>query len=301
MDEPDAIAVLDRLSTNALSGLRVGKARYSILTHDDGGAIDDIIVYQLPTKVLVIVNAANTEIVVDHLREQTQIQHRRERALLALQGPLAASILAPLVDTDLTKLANYSCTPAKFGAIDILLARTGYTGEDGFEIACDVLHAPQIFAALMEAGTPYGLAPAGLAARDMLRLEAGMPLYGNELSREITPVQAGLEWAVRFDKGNFRGRTALLNQRETAYDRIVGLKLRERIPARSGYEVFADGKLVGQVKSATIAPSVGGASIATALVEAAVAEIGHTLSVAIRGTLYEADVVPLPFYRRSRS
>jgi aminomethyltransferase len=295
---------LHRISTNQVEQLPVGKARYSILTADDGGAIDDIIIYARPDHVLLVANAANTDVVLAHLQRhapaEISITHRADSALIAVQGPYAAKILAPLVDVDLTKLANYSSVDAHWHGVPFVLARTGYTGEDGFELFVPASHAQAIFRELLAAGGPQGLAPAGLAARDILRLEAGMPLYGNELTATITPLQAGLDWAVRFDKSEFLGRAALLAQRESLPSKIVGLQLEDRIPARAGYAVFDGDTRVGEVRSATIAPSLEGASIATALVSPATTEIGHTLQVEIRGRLYSAKVVSRPFYRRSR-
>jgi aminomethyltransferase len=300
-----ALELFDRISTNQLSTLKVGKARYSILMQNDGGAIDDIIVYRLEKSVLVVVNAANTArslaAITNQAPDNLRITHRSDRALIALQGPRSEEILAPLLDGPIAGLANYACQPARIGSTDILVARTGYTGEDGFELFVPGSSAVEIFRLLLQAGKQYGIMPAGLAARDILRLEAGMPLYGNEMSATITPLQAGQAWAIKFDKGDFLGRAALLAQKEAGYSQIVGLKLNERIPARAGYAVFDGTTRVGEIRSATIAPSVGDASIATALVDAGHTEIGHTLSVEIRGTLYTAEVVSLPFYRRIKT
>lgn len=299
-----ALTFLDSLNTNRMEGLPEGKARYSILTAENGGAIDDIIVYALADRILVVANAANTVAVLAHFRSHAPadvtVTHRSDRALLALQGPKAARILAPLAGDDVSFLGNYTIMASSVAGVPALIARTGYTGEDGFELFVPGDAAPALFRRLLEAGAEHGVLPAGLAARDVLRLEAGMPLYGNELSPQITPLQAGLDWAVRFDKGPFVGRDALYAGRETRSPVIAGLRLRDRIPARAGYRVLDGERETGTVRSATIAPALDGASIATALIEAGSAEIGHTLGIEIRGTIYPATVTAMPFYRRKR-
>jgi aminomethyltransferase len=194
----------------------------------------------------------------------------------------------------------YSCIETRVGGIDAVVARTGYTGEDGFEIFCAAEYATDLWDALLVAGRPAGLLPAGLGARDVLRLEAGMPLYGHELTEDITPLQAGLGWAVKFAKPEFPGRAALEAQRAAGeYARIVGLVLDGKVPARSGYPVFAGERHVGHVRSGSTAPSVGNKNIATALVAAAAAMPGTRLAVEIRGAQHAATVVALPFYKRA--
>jgi len=187
--------------------------------------------------------------------------------------------------------------------MDALVARTGYTGEDGFELFVPSGEGPPLWDALLEAGRPLGLEPCGLGARDVLRLEAGMPLYGHELDESITPLQARLDWVVKFDKPVFIGKAALLGQRASGdYQRIAGFELEGRAPpARPGYRVLVAGREAGDVRSGAPAPSLGNRSIGTALVEARAAEAGAAIAIEIRGTAWPARVVKLPFYKRAKT
>jgi len=181
-----------------------------------------------------------------------------------------------------------------------LIARTGYTGEDGFELFLEGADAPRIWRTLLERGRDAGLEAAGLGARDMLRLEAGMPLYGFEIDEDISPLAGGQGWAVKTNKPEFVGKAALLEQvAHDGYDRIAALVLEGRAPARTGYPVLLNGERIGAVRSASIAPSLDGKNVATALVRKDAAAVGTTLGIEIRGTVHAARVVPLPFYKRS--
>jgi aminomethyltransferase len=210
-------------------------------------------------------------------------------------------MLAPHVDVDLASLRYYFCAEARVDGASAVIARTGYTGEDGFELFVAGDDAAAIWNGLLRAHQAEGLEPCGLGARDVLRLEAGMPLYGHELTESITPVQAGLKWAIKLDKPEFVGKDALAEQLELdRYARIVGLVMDGRAPAREGYPVWLDGRIVGSVRSGSIAPSLANKSIATALVAAEAAANGTRLEVEIRGTNHAATVVALPFYKRSK-
>ena len=287
--------------------LPVGRAGYSLLCTADGGIIDDLIVYRFgPAEFLVVPNAGNREIVAAELRERlagyqaTLRDETLETALLAVQGPAAASILAPLTDADLDSLGGYRATEAQVAGLPALLARTGYTGEDGFELFVDAAAGPALWAALAEAGGEAGLRPCGLGARDTLRLEAGMPLYGNELDRATSPLEAGLGWAVQLDHA-FVGRDALVAQAaREPHRQLVGLVLRGRGIARHGYPVRrpAGPDSIGSVTSGTQSPTLGEA-IAMAWVPPADAAAGTMLQVVVRGAAVPAEVVPLPFYRRA--
>jgi len=300
----DVATWFERLSCNRVSTMGIGVARYHLLMNERGGVHDDVILYRLADRYILIANAANADKVDEHLRSHAHgvdvridALHRR-RVLLALQGPSAAALLSDLTPHDLTTMKSYTAVDTEIDNVPVFLARTGYTGEDGFELLLAPEHAVSVFRRLLEHGAAWGLEMAGLGARDILRLEAGMPLYGHELDEEHTPFQSGLAWAVKADKGPFLGSQALHARREEAGERLVGLILRQRIPARHGYAVFAEDRRVGAIASATIAPSVGDRSIATAFVEAGYDERGRTLSIEIRGRMYEAEVVALPFYRR---
>jgi len=288
--------------------LAIGRAHYSMIAAPDGGIIDDLIVYRLAEdRFLVVPNASNADRVAAELEprldgfEATMDDASAQTALIAIQGPLARGILAPLTDVDLEALKYYAIAPGEAAGVPVLVARTGYTGEDGFELFLAPEAAPGVWDRLLAAGAAQDLVPAGLGARDTLRLEAGMPLYGNELGPDTTPMEAGLDRLVKFDKtGDFVGRTALESAREAGpRKRLVGLGLRGRGIARHGYPVYLPGQEapVGEVTSGTLSPTLGEA-IAMAYVPVSAAPPGTMLEVGVRATRVPADVVPLPFYKR---
>jgi aminomethyltransferase len=299
----DVAAWADTLTVNHVATMKPLQARYNIFTNDAGGAHDDVIFYRLPDRWLLVVNAGNAHKMWAHLQKQRAgdvelIDRRGEDALIAVQGPRSVEVLAPLVDADIAAMKYYTCVETTVGGTNAIVARTGYTGEDGFEIFLPAGAASGIWEALIDEHRDV-LAPCGLGARDVLRLEAGMPLYGHELTEEITPLQAGIGWAVKFAKPAFIGRDALSAQADADdFARIVGLVLDGRVPARTGYSVLRDGHAVGDVRSGSIAPSVGNRSIATALVDPASATVGTRLGVEVRGTEHPATTVALPFYKR---
>jgi aminomethyltransferase len=299
-----AAAWLDGLTVNHVQTMRPFVARYNVFTDPSGGARDDVIVYRLPDRWLVVVNAANAVPMWGYLNERladgvTLASRHGPGALIALQGPRSVEILTPLAEAAVAPLGAYRCAEMHVAGVRAVVARTGYTGEDGFEVFVDSADATGVWDTLLAAGRPHGLVPCGLGARDVLRLEAGMPLYGHELSKEITPIQAGLGWAVKLQKPAFPGRAALAAQVAAGdYARIAGLILDGRVPARSGYRVKRDGRAVGEVRSGSIAPSAGNKSIATALLEADSATVGTRLTVEIRGTDHPATVAGVRFYHR---
>jgi glycine cleavage system T protein (aminomethyltransferase) len=287
--------------------LREGRAHYSMMCEADGGVIDDLIVYRLAAnRYLVVANASNAHIVSDELAARLAgfravLDDRSlATALCAVQGPRAVEILAPLTDVDLGGLKYYAIAEGTVAGIPALVARTGYTGEDGFEVFVDTARAGELWDALFAAGQPHGLLPIGLGARDTLRLEAGMPLYGNELDRETTPFDAGLGRVVKLDKpDDFVGRAALEKVgAEGPAKRLVGLVMRGRGIARHGYAVNAGDRRSGLVTSGTHSPTLGKA-IAMAYVAPGDAETGTILEVEIRDQRVAAEVVDLPFYRRT--
>jgi aminomethyltransferase len=309
---PGAAQALDYALPGNLSALRPGRARYTMICAADGGVLDDLIVYRLAdTEFLVVANAANADAVFKLLADRaagldaTVTDRTSDYALIAIQGPAAAGILGPLTDATLADVKYYASYPATVAGADVLLARTGYTGEDGFEIFARPGDAERIWTALSEAGAEHGLVPAGLAARDTLRLEAGMPLYGNELGPDVTPFEAGLGRVVKFDKpGDFVGRAALAARAETGPGQVlVGLAVESRRIPRHGYAVLWDGVPSGTVTSGAPSPTLG-IPIAMAYVSREVAEQagqGDTagrLAVDIRGSAEPARLIPLPFYRR---
>jgi aminomethyltransferase len=307
---PDAGAVLDYALVGQLSALAPGRARYTMICAPDGGVLDDLVVYRLSEdEFLVIANAANTATVyrslgeraADLVVEASVDDATSDYALIAIQGPLAADILVPLTGLDLSAIKYYAGAFGDVAGRPAWVARTGYTGEDGFEVFCRPGDAIGIWEALTAQGAPAGLVPAGLAARDTLRLEAGMPLYGNELGPDMTPFEAGLGRVVKFDKpGDFVGREALAARAASGPRAVlVGLTLQPRRIARHGYAVLAGGGHVGAVTSGAPSPTLG-VPIAMAYVEPVVGEDHPELAVDIRGQAAPADLTDLPFYRRSR-
>jgi len=311
---PGAAAALDYALTGQMSALKPGRARYTMICAPDGGVLDDLIVYRLgDTDFMVVANAANTEVVAAALRERAagypaRVEDLTDRyALIAIQGPHAARILQPLTDTALDQVRYYAGQRATVAGHEVLLARTGYTGEDGFELFTSPADAEPVWMALTRAGEADGLVPAGLAARDTLRLEAGMPLYGNELGPDVTPFDAGLGRVVVFDKpGDFVGRAALAERAQAAPQRVlVGLTGGSRRVPRHGYPVLWDGQPHGTVTSGAPSPTLG-VPIAMAYLEPAAAQQateesdGDRLAVDIRGSAEPAHMTGLPFYHRPR-
>jgi aminomethyltransferase len=301
---PQAGPALDYALVGQLSALRPGRARYTMICAPDGGILDDLVVYrQDELTFLVIANASNTAVVYEALRSRvlgsfdaSVSDATADYALIAVQGPLAAGILAPLTGLELSGIRYYAGAFGEVAGVRCWVARTGYTGEDGFELFCRSSDAEAVWAALSVAGEPAGLVPAGLAARDTLRLEAGMPLYGNELGPDVTPFETGLGRVVKLDKpGDFVGREALAARAAVPpARRLVGLTIQSRRVARHGYPVLADGKDVGTVTSGAPSPTLG-VPIAMAYLDAGAEGV---LTVGIRREAVPARLTDLPFYRR---
>ena len=305
VEGPGAGEGLSAALVNDPRRLGVGRAGYSLLCQPDGGVVDDLIVYRLGhERYLVVPNASNREFVAAELagrlaaHDAVLTDETLDTSLVAVQGPAAAGIVARLTDHPLETIRHYGAAETAVAGTDVLLARTGYTGEDGFELFCAWDEGPALWAALADAGRDDGLVPCGLGARDTLRLEAGMPLYGNELDRETTPFEAGLGWAVGLDR-DFVGRDALAANAERPRKQLVGLVLRGRGIARHGYPVARAGasEPIGVVTSGSQSPTLGSA-IAMAYVRPKDAAAGTMLDIAVRGAAVPAEVVPLPFYRR---
>ncbi|MEA2537600.1 MAG: aminomethyltransferase [Chloroflexota bacterium] len=307
VEGPDAGAALAHALVSDPPALPVGRAQYSMICAPDGGVLDDLIVYRLAAeRFLVVANAANAQLVSDLLVERLEgfraILDDRSlaTALVAIQGPRSGEILASLTDLDLDALRNYTVAEGAVAGVDALVARTGYTGEDGFELFVETAHAVELWDALLAEGQAAGIQPVGLGARDTLRLEAGMPLYGNELDPTTSPYDAGLGRVVKLDKAaDFAGRAALERiAAEGPRRRLVGLIVRGRGIARHGYPVFAGDRQTGVVTSGAPSPTLG-VPIAMAYVAPADGEPGTMLAVGIRDGRVPAEVVPLPFYRRA--
>ncbi|WP_034090057.1 glycine cleavage system aminomethyltransferase GcvT [Streptacidiphilus albus] len=313
---PQAGELLDHALVGFVSALGVNRARYTMICAPDGGILDDLIVYRTgETEFLVVANASNAQVVLDALTERAAgfdavVRDDRDAyALIAIQGPEATGILAPLTEADLPALKYYTALPTTVAGRPALLARTGYTGEDGFELFVAPGDAVALWEALTAAGAGSGLVPCGLSCRDTLRLEAGMPLYGHELTTSLTPFDAGLGRVVRFDKttngGDFVGRVALEKAAAEAAAQpprvLVGLVSPGRRVPRAGMDVVSatDGTVIGSITSGAPSPTLG-KPIAMAYVDAAHAEPGSTVAVDVRGSHEPVGVVALPFYKRAR-
>lgn len=307
---PGAAALLDHALVGRLSALADGRAKYSMICAEDGGLLDDVVVYRLEDeRFLVVANAGNVAVVGEALQHRadgfdaTVHDASLEWALIAVQGPASVDVLDALDLPRAASMKYYSIAAVTLAGVEGLLARTGYTGEDGFEIYAPVEDADHLWRAISAAGSRAGLEPAGLACRDTLRLEAGMPLYGHELTRELTPYEAGLGRVVALDKpGGFVGQEALrVRHAEGPRTRLVGLRPQGRRSPRSGYAVLepTSGEPVGMVTSGAPSPTLGH-PIAMAYVTPRVGEPGTVLQVSLRGDRVDAEVVELPFYRRTQ-
>jgi len=308
VEGPEAGSALAYAVVTNPPSLAEGRAQYSMIVAPNGGILDDLIVYHLAAdRFLVVANASNAQVVSDLLAERLSgfkavLDDRSlATALVAIQGPRSVEILRPLTDVDLDALRYYAIAEGSVAGIPALVARTGYTGEDGFEVFVDTGRAVALWDALMAGGEGHGLAPIGLGARDTLRLEAGMPLYGNELDPTTNPFEAGLGRVVKLDKpDDFVGRAALEKVARDGVDRkLVGIVLRGRGIARHGYPIHAGEPVSGVVTSGTQSPTLGQA-IAMGYVATPDAEPGTMIDVEIRGQRVPAEVVALPFYRRAR-
>ena len=300
-----ALAVLERTLTNSAGHLGDGQAQYTLMCEEDGGTLDDLILYRLePDRYMLCVNAANIgpdrEWLLRHSQPGAELVDMSDDiGLIAVQGPRATAILSKVSQIPLSQIRRFHAQRGDVAGISCLVARTGYTGEDGFEIFVSAQYAPAVFEALINSGSGDGLKPCGLGARDTLRMEAGLALYGHELARSISPLEAGLTPFIKFGRG-FVGATALAAQRDEGPKRqLVGIQTDDgKSIARQGYKLLQDGNQVGVVTSGTFAPSFS-RPLAIALVDAiAKANPGDRLVAEIRNRMVPATVVPLPFYRR---
>lgn len=301
-----ALDLIQRVTSNDASRLKLFQAQYTALMYPQGSAVDDGIVHRLAEDYFFIcVNAANTDKdfdwIVRHNTVGAEVRDvSAEFSQLALQGPRAASILAKVTDADLGKLRYFQCVKIQSCGVEGLVARTGYTGEDGFEFYFPAAEAGRVWKGWLDAGSPEGLVPAGLGARNTLRLEAAYPLYGHELDEETTLLEANLGWICRFDKGDFLGRDALLRQRQQGTrKKLVGFEMTGRGIARDGYPVLIDGGVAGRVTSGSPAPFLK-KNIGLAYVAPELAEVGREIQIEIRGRPASARLVPLPFYKRPK-
>jgi aminomethyltransferase len=300
---PRALQALNRAFTNDLGKVVDGQAQYGCLCRESGGIVDDVVVYRRSAEdLLVCVNAGNRakdfEWLSAHAGGADVRNESDDWAQLALQGPLAAQLLQRITKVNLSQLRSYRFASGEVAGIPCLVARTGYTGEDGFELFCPAAQGPRLWDALIETGKPEGIQPCGLGARDSLRLEMAYRLYGSDMDDSTTPLEAGLAWVVKLDKGEFVGREALMRQREQGVARkLVGFTLTDPGIARHGYPVLQDGRKVGEVTSGTRSPTLE-IPIGLAYVPTALAAEGSRFAVEIRGRAAAARVVKTPFYVR---
>jgi aminomethyltransferase len=303
---PEALKLVDRVSTNAASRLAIGQAQYSGLLYEHGGFVDDILVHKVADDFYFLcVNASNQDKDFEHIRGQNhfdcEVDFASARyAQLAIQGPKAAEVASRLTGANLAAVRYYWFVDGEFAGVPARIARTGYTGEDGFEVYVAPENAVAVWNAILDAGAAYGIKPCGLGARNTLRLEAAMSLYGHEIGASITPFDAGLGWIVKMDKGDFTGRDALVKQREKSTTRaLMGFEMRGRGIARDGYEVFLDGVEAGWVTSGSPAPALN-KNIGLCFLPADRAKVGEKIGILIRNQTVEAEIVPTPFYKRAK-
>lgn len=304
---PDACRFLDHLLTNDVTKLQPGQVRYSLVTNEGGGVLDDVLVYRLDDGYMLVVNASNREKILGWLDAHlsgfdVQMTDRTlTHPMFALQGPRSVELMRALSCEQAAAMKYYSITATNVAGIDVLLSRTGYTGEDGFELIVESDAAMTLLDKVSDAGEPLGLQPTGLGCRDTLRLEAAMPLYGHELNEQTDPLAAGLGFAVKLNAGDFIGRDALLAVRDCVTTRVrVGLKLDGRRIAREGAAIVVGDDVVGEVTSGTFSPTLN-ESIAMAYVDRRYSDTGIALEVDIRGKRVAARTVDLPFYRRPKA
>ncbi len=303
---PKALQVVQRTTTNDASKLKPGQIQYSALSNPRGGFVDDVLVHCLAEdQYFLCVNASNTAKDFEWLCRQSggeaEVEDASRRyAQMAIQGPQALSILQTIAEVDLSAIRNYWFVQTRLLGAETIVSRTGYTGEDGFEIYCPPDSAAGIWGRLMEAGKPKGLMPAGLAARNTLRLEAKMTLYGNDIDDTTTVLEADLGWIVKLEKPDFIGREVLCRQKEEGVKRLlVGFEVPGRVAAREHYPVRKDGKEIGTVASGSYAPYLK-KNIGLAYLPVEIAGPGTSFEVVVRDQVHAAQVVPTPFYKRPR-
>jgi aminomethyltransferase len=299
---PQALDLIQKITANDASKVAVGQVQYSAMCLEHGGIIDDLLVYRAADHYMLVVNASNKDKDLAWVRRHAPafdvtVEDRSDAtALLAIQGPKAAGIVQALTDTRLDDIGYYRFAPGSVAGVEGVISRTGYTGEDGFEIYIPAEAAMKLWDALMEAGAEAGLIATGLGCRDSLRLEMGYSLYGNDLDEEHTPLESGLGWITKLDKGDFIGRDVLVKQKEEGVKRrLVGFKLTERGFPRHGYPVLANGEDVGVVTSGVVSPSLG-IGVGMAYVRTELAGVGTEIGVGIRDKVIPAVVQKPPFH-----
>ena len=300
---PQALDLIQYVTTNDVSKLVVGQAQYSVICREDGGCVDDCIVYRFDDHYMIVVNASNKD------KDRDWIWHHADKfdveledksddvALIAIQGPKAQEILQRLTRTDLESIKYYHFAEGQVDTVQAVISRTGYTGEDGFELYVDSNAGVKLWRALLQAGSVDGLIPTGLGCRDSLRLEMGYALYGNDIDDKHTPLEAGLAWVTKLDKADFIGKAALQKQKEAGVrQRLVGFVLKDKGFPRHGYEVRYNGEPGGEVTSGTVSPSLE-QGVGLAYVPAEAAKPGSEIEIVVRDKAIKAEVTRPPFYK----
>ena len=304
---PEATRLVDFATTNAVARLKTGQAHYSGLLYEHGGFVDDILVHKVADdSFFLCVNASNQEKDFEHIASLNKFDCEVEFASdkysqIAIQGPKALGVAQTLTSTELAPIKYYWFVDGAFAGVPARIARTGYTGEDGFEVYVAPEHAVNVWTAIMEAGKTEGIKPAGLGARNTLRLESKMALYGHEIGASISPLEADLAWIVKFDKGDFNGRAVLLRQKEKGLTRkLTGFEMRGRGIGRDGYEINIEGVPSGWVTSGSPAPTLN-KNIGLCYLPIGHAKPGAKIEIVIRNQAVEAETVPTPFYKARKS
>ena len=303
---PQALDLVQYVTVNDASKLKLGQAQYSALLYGHGGFVDDILVHKVADDhYFLCVNASNQDKDYEHIAENNRFETTVENAgpryaQLAVQGPLATGVVKKLTAADLDAVKRYHFVDGAVLGVPARIARTGYTGEDGWEIYVAPEHAERLWNEILVAGADAGILACGLGARNTLRLESAMPLYGHEIHASITPWEAGLDWIVKLDKGNFLGREALVKQKERGITRkLIGFEMKGRGIARDGYEIQVSGVGTGWVTSGGPSPALN-KNIGMCFLPLHLAEPGHAIEVSVRGRAVEAVTIPMPFYKRAR-
>ena len=303
---PQALDLVQYVTVNDASKLKLGQAQYSALLYGHGGFVDDILVHKVADEhYFLCVNASNQDKDYDHIvannRFAATVENAGPRfAQLAVQGPLATGVVQKLTDINLAPIQRYHFVDGHFSGAPARIARTGYTGEDGWEIYVAPEHAVRLWNEILTAGKSVEIIPCGLGARNTLRLESAMPLYGHEIHASITPWEAGLDWIVKLDKGDFLGREALVKQKQQGITRkLAGFEVKGRGIARDGYEILANGVGSGWVTSGGPAPALN-KNIGMCFLPLPLSEPGNAIEISVRGRGVEAVTIPMPFYKRAR-
>lgn len=300
----DALSLVQRVTTNDASKLSAGKAQYSAMCFPDGGIVDDLLVYHLGDRFMLVVNASNTKKDFDWIVSNGKglaaevIDKSDSVSLLAIQGPKSAETLQKLTKVDLASIPYYAFVEGDLAGTRMIISRTGYTGEIGYELyfSCPGQIAESVWSAIMDAGKPFGIKPIGLGARDTLRLEMGFCLYGNDIDQTTNPLEAGLGWITKLEKGDFIGRDRLLTVRQEGVKRkLVGFTLEEeKAFPRHGYEIRSNGSVAGHVTSGTVSPVLG-KGIGMGYVDAAYSRLNHQIGIVLRNKEVMAHIVKVPF------